>query len=394
METTNQSSGATTAGNSPLPRSPPRSPEVLQDSPRPSSSPRVSTAPSSPGVMLTAPDGRKVIVPSSVLRAALPEEPTHGQLFIWDSGWQGVDMVTKLAKQGYASIVHIKNSFAGYPKDELEEQLRGMPGGSHLEMKSTVDGVNLIAIGSKYNSKKTVFHLACEGAAPTSDGVAYTTKWPDENGNVLTREVSRPALVSRYFMNFNKVDIHDQLRQHELGLESKWVRHGEKAGKFRIMSTIMGVTAIDTMLAIKSHSHETHSIRTKSTKEFIELLAEEMIDNELDGCVSRPLSKKRVRHVTEAVEMPEEGATHQLQHIGRLSEARPLKAGEKNQLIQLRCTVCNKKTSTFCTKVGCGQSPVCNSTKRRCFQDHCTGDFPVDMAKRRKSKMKGRRASI
>ena len=102
-------------------------------------------------------------------------------------------MVVKLAKQGFASIVHIKNSFSGFPKDALEEQLRGMPGGSHLEMRATVDGVNVIAVGSKYNSKKTVFHLASEGAGSTVDGVAYTTQWPDEDGNVLTREVSRPA---------------------------------------------------------------------------------------------------------------------------------------------------------------------------------------------------------
>ena len=78
-------------------------------------------------------------------------------------------MVVKPAKQGFASIVHIKNSSAGFPKDALEEQLRGMPGGSHLEMRTTVDGVNLIAVGSKYNSKKTVFHLASEGAGSTVD---------------------------------------------------------------------------------------------------------------------------------------------------------------------------------------------------------------------------------
>ena len=43
--------------------------------------------------------------------------------------------------------------FAGYPKDELEQKLRGMPGGSFLEMRCIVDGVRVIAMAAKYNSK-------------------------------------------------------------------------------------------------------------------------------------------------------------------------------------------------------------------------------------------------
>ncbi len=58
------------------------------------------------------------------------------------------------------------------------------------------------------------------------------TQCPDEDRDSLTLEVSRPALVSRYFLRFNKVDIIDQLRQHELGLEVKWVGKGNKAGSF------------------------------------------------------------------------------------------------------------------------------------------------------------------
>lgn len=57
------------------------------------------------------------------------------------------------------------------------------------------------------------------------------SQWSDEHRNVLTRDVFRPAAVSRYFMTFNFVDIHDQRRQHELGLETKWVAKGEDAGE-------------------------------------------------------------------------------------------------------------------------------------------------------------------
>ena len=79
----------------------------------PSASPTPAT-PKSPGVTLTMEDGQRVTVPSHVLRAAVPaDKPKEGQLNIFDSGCGGVDMATKLAKEGHSVIVHIKNSFAG-----------------------------------------------------------------------------------------------------------------------------------------------------------------------------------------------------------------------------------------------------------------------------------------
>ena len=70
--------------------------------------------------------------------AAGPSKP-YDSIYVFDSGWGGVSMVVALAKRRIASIVHIKNSFAGFPKDELDEKLRGMPGGSHLEMSTIID---------------------------------------------------------------------------------------------------------------------------------------------------------------------------------------------------------------------------------------------------------------
>jgi hypothetical protein len=330
-------------------------------------------------VTIISEDGKRFTVPSHVLRAAVPaDKPTAGQLFIFDSGWGGVEMAIELFKLGFSCIIHIKNSFAGFPKDALEEQLRGMPGGSHLEMRTTVDGVSIIAIGSKYNSKKTQFHVATEGAGSTGAGKPYTSKYHDELGNVLTREVARPAVVSRYFGKFNKVDIHDHLRQHELALEEKWVGKDEKAGKFRMWTTIRGVSAIDTMLAVKTHSHSGHPIRASTTREFIDLLAEDMVDNEIDGSMSRPSSAKRIRPVSGVVDMPAgSGDTHDLQPIGHLSDARTLKPNEKDALIQLHCSVCTKKASTYCTLPACNRAPVCASLKRGCFKAHCSGDLPL-----------------
>ena len=111
---------------------------------------------------------------------------------------------------------------------------------------------------------------------------------PDGYRNVMTRSVSRHALSSRYFQEFNKVDIADYYRQYAVAMEMKWVVKGDDAGKARIATTIFGQCVVDTMLAYKMESHVGHRARSMTTKDFVEELATLMVDNELNGAVSRP----------------------------------------------------------------------------------------------------------
>ena len=115
------------------------------------------------------------------------------------------------------------------------------------------------------------------------------TTWPDEHRNVQSREVFRPALPSRYFKMFNRVDVHNMRRQSELNVEGKWGTHDPY---FRLFCTIIGMTVVDTMLAVKCESHPRHPVRIKTTQQFAEDLCEEMLVNTIDGkeydtCISR-----------------------------------------------------------------------------------------------------------
>ena len=70
-------------------------------------------------------------------------------------------------------------------------------------------------------------------------------KWPDEHGNVRTRPVPRPEIVGNYFGVSNKIDTHNQLRQHELALEELWVTQNPW---FRLNTTFVGMTVTDAFL--------------------------------------------------------------------------------------------------------------------------------------------------
>jgi len=107
--------------------------------------------PPSPDVVLTEYDGTQVRVPSALFRtccsptgatpAAAKPKPPPQHLFLFDSGWAGVCLAVTLGKENVVCIVHIKKSFGGFPKEDLEEKLRGMPAGSFLELETAIDNV-------------------------------------------------------------------------------------------------------------------------------------------------------------------------------------------------------------------------------------------------------------
>lgn len=329
--------------------------------------------PLSPRVEVTTLDGRRIslskrqVEQATIATSAEGSSNPYSHVLLFDSGFGGLDMCVALAKKGLAAIVHIKSAHALFPKAALDDRLRGAPGGSHLECDTTIDGIKFIAVGYKYNSKKTLFFLAPEGAAGTVDGEPYVTKWPDEHGNVMTRNVLRLVLASRYFLSFMKVDKHNQLRQHELALETTWRTDD---GWFRLFCTLVGITIIDTMLTLRSESHSEHQYKTMRTGEFAEILAEEMVMNTLDGHHSRPRKHGGAKVVAKAPIASMGENAHVLQKIGKVSGRRRLKEGEKDGDIQRRCSECKKKCSYFCSALICKQANCCKSTKRRCYENH------------------------
>jgi hypothetical protein len=258
-----------------------------------------------------------------------------------------------------------------------------MPGGSHLELDTTVDGVELIAVAYNFSTKKTLYMIATKGAGATVDGEPYHSKYVDQLRNVHVRPVSRPALLSRYFLKFLKVDTHDMRRQSELGLEMKWIPKGEDPGKFRLATTVFGQTVIDAMVGCVRESHEQHYIRGYTTKDFVELLAAEMVDNELDGHQSRPRLESRRSVVAPELETRATAATHRLEVIGRT----PCNNKQGYEYRQLRCVYCHRKSSFFCSGSGCGSVAVCRSSDRNCYDEHVAGENPPERKGKRKSEV-------
>jgi hypothetical protein len=86
-----------------------------------------------------------------------------------------------------------------------------------------LNGVELLAMGYKYNMQNVLSFIFMKDAGSLAIGDPYIAQFPDKFGNVKTIKFPRPAVISRYFNSSNVVDSHNQSRQYCLKLEKLWI---------------------------------------------------------------------------------------------------------------------------------------------------------------------------
>ena len=98
----------------------------------------------------------------------------------------------EVAKMGHHAVLVIKTGHSRYPKKYLEEKMDGFPGGTWVVLRGKCkrSGVELVAIGYRYNSKKVLHFVITVGAGRTSKGAAYQMKFNDAHGNVCHHAVA------------------------------------------------------------------------------------------------------------------------------------------------------------------------------------------------------------
>ena len=137
----------------------------------------------------------------------------------------------------------MKQHHGQYPKDDIKKALEKAPGGVSIVLKAIASNEKpIIAIRYHYNAKKPLFFIMSPGAGRTTPGEAYRVRYTDGYGNVMTRLVEHPDLISRLFNDSNAIDSHNQSRQYDLGMEKCWVTTD---AYFRLTTTIIGMNVCD-----------------------------------------------------------------------------------------------------------------------------------------------------
>lgn len=293
-----------------------------------------------------------------------------------------------MSKRGLNFIGVIKQAHSLFPKDYLQDILQPLPAASRLVLTANVDGQDLVAVGYKYNRRKVLFFVSTAGVADITDGEPYVQRWADEHMNLCTREVPRPALISRYFSDSPKVDNHNQSRQHDLALEELWLTQD---CWFRLHTTLQGILATDVWKLIKHHVSQGHKYKEISINDFSDKLANRLIHNNLNNGVKPTKSTARRQELPASAREPLAG------HYPVLMERNQAKKKTK----QLQCLWCLRinDTQTSYTSYECSvcRVPLCcknnRSTSRDCFDVHCRAS-PAEVAILTTTSKKRGRAAI
>ncbi len=129
--------------------------------------------------------------------------------------------------------------------------MKDAPGGVHILLEGTAPcEVLLIAVGYQNSRKTILFFVLTKGAGSLTNGDPYEMKLTDSYGNVKTRFVDRPQVISKFFQTSNVIDTHNQLRQNLLQLEKNWLT---KNAYFCLSTTLLGINGTDSFLLANYH---------------------------------------------------------------------------------------------------------------------------------------------
>ncbi len=197
--------------------------------------------------------------------------------YLGDSWFASIPTCVKLKQQFNVNFICIiKTNHAWYPKAFLNKVTEEWPDGSSTVLEATVENTPILAIGYKYNSKKTQCFVCTKGAGGTENGISYVAKWKDKNNNTCTHNIPCPAVVSKYYTNSNIIDVHNQSRQGDLQLEKHWVTGN---GFFRLVTMLFGMLVTNCWNAYKHHLNFCHCHKHIGIVNFASILACDCLSN-------------------------------------------------------------------------------------------------------------------
>ena len=198
-------------------------------------------------------------------------------LFQGDSWFASIPTVENIVEEGHRFKKLIKTAHSLFPLKWLQETMNNFPGGTHLVMESEKNGKKIYAIGYKYSSRKVLCFVASEGCGSTLPGKPYEARWTDRHGNVHSRLVPRPEIISTFFEHNNKIDMHNQARQADLQLEKDWKTHNPY---FRLITTLLGMVVTDCWKGYRYSLNSRNPEKEIPIRAFCNLLVHDLLNND------------------------------------------------------------------------------------------------------------------
>jgi hypothetical protein len=199
-----------------------------------------------------------------------------------DAWFGSIRTANEIGLRGHEAVLQVKQYHSLFPKEFIETALKDAPGGVHILLEGTTnDEVPLVALGYRYSRNTILFFVLTKNGGSSKLGDPYHMKYTDTYGNICTRYVDRPQVISNFFAGSNVIDTHNQLRQDSLKLEKKWVTQNPW---FRLATTLVGINVTDAYLLCNYHQVLNCSKRSDDDQEkkitiqrFARILANQLI---------------------------------------------------------------------------------------------------------------------
>ncbi len=146
-----------------------------------------------------------------LLESSIDEEDQQKHTVQGDAWFGSVQAAAALGAKGHWAVLQVKSNSGLFPKSFITDVLENAPGGVHIALKGTApNGIDLVAIGYRYFTKTTLFFVARADAGSTTPSKLYEMKYTDDHGNVCVCLVEHPDIISKFFLDSNTIDKHNQ----------------------------------------------------------------------------------------------------------------------------------------------------------------------------------------
>ena len=187
-------------------------------------------------------------IPSHTAEVLRQVEGAH----IPPNGWVGGDAwfgsvstaIEVFKKFNVHSTWIIKNNTYLYPMEVLHSILQARfpkPVGHWVVLKSTVQGVRLLACAYAWSHSRISYFLTTTGNTNPSKQT-YRTQFEDEFGCVNFKDIPRPVFADMLYDFLPLIDEHNKQRQSILNLEKSWPTRNVW---FRLLTTVVGMSVVD-----------------------------------------------------------------------------------------------------------------------------------------------------
>lgn len=294
---------------------------------------------------------------ASVLRLVEPWMKTNRVIY-GDSAFGSVRTAAQLAHHGLGFIGMVKTATKRFPKAFLTKY-----GADHNLLRTgqsvylTAEGHPLLrAVG--WYSKKAKFLIATVGTnLPAPEHVRYRYRI-NQDGNterfIKTEPICQTAY--EYFNSAQKIDVHNHLRQGSLAMERAVPT---QSWSFRIICTLLGMIIVDAFKMYQLEQEDRDDVdpalRTMDFSSFVTTVTRDLVNNEFQGNTKK-------RRQSESME-----SSGNVVHALELLSEHPTSASTNVQFRQLRCKICNHKTSFICGTCSTTEVAyaVCGPSKRK-----------------------------